>query len=517
MKRKYCFAALMSLSLFWVGCAKDEGNYIYKDVSTNFVDATGMPDVYIAKQNDVVNISLSKVEGSSNDLTYEWKLVTQSYTADPFTGIFVNKQLATTKDLSFKVEDAPGDYYLMLYVKDNANGGVAQIIKKPFTIRSYASPGLMVLHGDNSQSDISILVNSKLYTQYSGADYVQANVFSEINGKKIAGVGAGITHMTQNWVDVFTNNSNGGFRLNQNDLRIMNTYSDMFVVPMASGDVQFQAYDRWSYNELLVNKGDLYFISQPTPNIFNKFGVKCFGQDYVAAPFIGAVGGSGAGYNFSYFGAFYDAKNRRFLYVDNNKDVKTFLAPGAAAKFDMRNVGKDMVYAEMGYGSNGPRWYCVMQSPNNPATRQLYVCQFNVMDDGNRGVDLIDISAANGLSNSKYFAFGSKGNVMYHATDTKIYLNNYAGSKSSTELYDVSTSYAGSVITGMKLFKPPVSIPVHPNDGKILYVTLYNPTTNAGTVLQIDVNEANGAFVGSGAVKAYTGFGKISAISYKAK
>jgi hypothetical protein len=166
-----------------------------------------------------------------------------------------------------------------------------------------------------------------------------------------------------------------------------------------------------------------------------------------------------------------------------------------------------MVYAEHGFDT---RWFCVMQDENNPNTRELYVCKFNVMDDGNRGVARINISAATDLNTSKYFAFGNKGNVMYHATNTKIYQNNYAGDLSSTLSYDVAASYPGFVITSMKMFKANN----HPNDGRILYVALSNPTTKTGVVLQIDINEVSGAF---GTIKAYTGFGEIAAMNYKAK
>jgi hypothetical protein len=54
----------------------------------------------------------------------------------------------------------------------------------------------------------------------------------------------------------------------------------------------------------------------------------------------------------------------------------------------------------------------------------------------------------------------------------------------------------------------------HPNDGKILFVALANPTTKSGTLLQIEVNEVSGVF---GTIKAYTGFGELSAMNYKSK
>jgi hypothetical protein len=275
----------------------------------------------------------------------------------------------------------------------------------------------------------------------------------------------------------------------------------MFMNNLQQSDIQYQAYAGWSYNELLVNKGDLYFTSQASSNVYNPFGVKCFGEDYVAAPYIGTI------FNFSYYGVFYDAKFKRFLYIDFNRAVKQFKAPGGTAAFDMRNVGKDMVYAEHGYDS---RWYCLMQTPDNTSSRELFVCKFNVADDGNRAVARYNISNGTDLNNAKYFSFGSRGNVMYYATDTKIYQSNYASDLSSTLKYDISSAYPGNVITCMKLLK----VNNHPSDCKILYVALYNPSTQQGTVLQIDVNEVSGSF---GSLKAYTGFGKISAMNYKAK
>lgn len=74
----------------------------------------------------------------------------------------------------------------------------------------------------------------------------------------------------------------------------------------------------------------------------------------------------------------------------------------------------------------------------------------------------------------------------------------------------MTANYPGSVITSMKILK----VANHPFDGKILFVALSNPTTKEGTLLQIEINEVSGAFVD---IKAYTGFGEISAMNYKAK
>jgi len=503
MKKNNCyFITLITLFLFLVSCAKDKGNYTYKNLDSHFVDIDALPKTFVVKQNELVKVNPTNSIEAPTNLAYEWRLVQQSYAPDPSTGTYVNKQLAVTKNLSYKVIEAPGSYLLVLYVTDKSNGGITQMVKMPFTISSYASIGWMVVHGDNTGSDLSIVVNNKLNKLLpAGTDYVQSNVFSETNGAKIQGEVANVYYMDNHWVDVFTKTNDGGVRLGGNDLRKLNSYSEMFINPLPSNNVKFQAYAGWSYNELLINNGDLYFIPQADINVYSKFGVKCFGEDYVAAPFIGTI------FNWAYFGVIYDSKHKRFLYIDYDRTVRQFEAPSASAAFDMRNVGKVMVYAEHGFDN---RWFCVMQNENNPSSRELYVCKFNVSDDGNRGIAKINISGATELNTAKYFAFGNKGNIMYHATNTKIYQNNYAGNLASTLMYDVSANYPGSVITNMKMFK----VNNHPNDGKILFVALTNPTTKSGTLLQIEVNEVSGAF---GTIKAYTGFGEISAMNYKSK
>ncbi len=489
------------LALLLIGCSKDMGNYTYQNLSDYFIDTTKLDRSIVIKQNETFTIDPALAPGvSAEGLTYEWRLMQTSFATNPATGTYFNAQIGKEKKITYRVVEEPGDYMLVLYAKNQT--GLTQIVKTPFFISSYASVGLMVIHGDQTSSDISIVANTKLNAQLpAGTDFVQSNVFNETNGKKIDGEAANVIYMGQHWVDVFTKGSNGGYRLKGNDLRIIHDYSNMFVSPMPQSEIKFEAYGLWSYNELLINNGGLYFASQPSPNAYNPFGLQCFGQDYVAAPFLATI------MHNSYYGVFYDSKNKRFLTIDFSRVVKGFKAPGAIAAFDMTNVGKEMVYAEHGYDN---RWYCVMQDQDNPATREIFQVKLNVLDDGNRGIARNDIHLATELDKSKYFAFGNRGNIMYHATDTKIWQNNYDGDLSSTLRLDLAGSYPGYIISAMKVFK----VTNHVNDGKIFYVALYNESTKEGKLLQIDINEVTGVF---GTTKEYTGFGKIAGMNYKTK
>lgn len=484
-------------------CVKDAGNYNYKTLTPILIDTASLPAKVIKKQLEYVVLSPDVKQGNDNsNLEYEWRLVQAGYTPDPVTGLYYNEKISDKKDLNYKLTANSGDYIIVLNVKDRTTG-ITESVKINLLIESYASQGLMVLHGDKDSCDVSIIVNDRLNLGWT-TDFVQHNVFSETNGRKIDGEGAFIYYNLQkHWVNVFVKGAKGGYRTSGNDLRILSPYSEMFMSPLSASEIDFNAFDMWSYNELLINKGDLYFTSQASVNVDNKYGVKCFGADYYAAPYVAT------NIYRSYFGVIYDQKNKRFLYIDGSKNIKTFKDPGAAAAFSMNNVGKEMVYAEHGYDS---RWYCVMQSPMDPATRELYVCKFNVADDGNRGVAKYNIKSDIDLNNAEFFAFGNRGNVMYYATKTKVYQSNYSGDLSSVLRLDLSSYYAGYEIVSMKIYKVAGS----PNESKLLYVAIYNPLDKQGKVLEIGINEVSGEMSLSN-MKTYSGFKKISAINYKSK
>jgi len=498
----YIILVMLLTQTLLTSCLKDTGNYDYTELTPIVIEKSTLPTTLIKKQLEYIIINPVVKQGSDDsNLKYEWRLIQAAYNADPVTGTYYNVKVSDTKNINYKITANPGNYILILHATDSKNG-VTELAKIDVVVESYASKGWMILHGDNTSCDVSIVVNPRINAGWT-TDYVQHNVFSETNGKKIEGEGMHLQYVGSHWVNVFTKGSKGGYRSNGNDLRIMNSFSDMFMSPLAESEVEFNAYDMWSYNELLLNKGALYFTSQADVNVYNKFGVKCFGEDYYAAPFVATI------YNWAYYGVFYDQKNRRFLYIDYNRTIKQFKTPGASAAFNMTNVGKDMVYAEHGFDS---RWYCLMQDGVNNNTRELYVCKFNVSDDGNRGVAKYDIRNNTDLNNAKFFAFGNRGNVMYYATDTKIYQSNYAGDLSSVLRYDILSAFPGYVITKMKIFK----VSGNANESKLLYVAIYNPSDKQGKLLEIDINEVTGEMSTAG-MRTYTGFSKISAMNYKTR
>src|SRR6476620_7718660 len=103
-KLKYILVLLLTSCLLLTACMKDEGNYTYQHLSTYFVDTTSVPRSLVIKQNDVVTITPANTPAANGlNLSYEWRLVQASFSADPATGTYFDKKIGTEKNLTYKV------------------------------------------------------------------------------------------------------------------------------------------------------------------------------------------------------------------------------------------------------------------------------------------------------------------------------------------------------------------------------------------------------------------------------
>lgn len=500
---KNIWILIMGFFLFQA-CLDDEGNYSYSDLLPIEIDSSGIADSYRVTQLNYLVVDPGVKQGADDaNLAYEWKIFQSSNMPNTETGKVVNDVVGQERKLNYKVTTPPGEYTLSFTVTDKQNG-VSEVLSRKIYIESFAPVGLMVMHGDADSSDVSVLVNNRI-VEGVDKDEVKQNIFYTTNGRRAAGAPGmvGYVNNTHN-VYVYTKGAGGGFRTRGSDLSVLDVYANMFTEPLESSKIDFQAYNSWSYNDLLINGGKLYFASQ-AETVFTKFGVPIFGMEYYAEPFIGT---QERGY---YFGIFYDRLQRRFLYIDGQKLLKTFKVAGAAAAFDMNNVGKDMVYAEHGFEK---KWYCVMRDPDNTSDHTVYVCDFSKFDDGNRGVGKYSASGCTDMKDAKAFAVGNRSDLLYYATATEVKQCNFKDGGTSTPRYTLPDELvqAGYEINMMYLFKVTGSA----NEGKLLYVGIYKETTGEGMLLECPIVETSGEIL-TQQIKTYSGFKKITHMSYKSK
>ena len=434
---KNIWILIMGFFLFQA-CLDDEGNYSYSDLLPIEIDSSKMSNSYRITQLDYLVVDPEVKQGvDDSNLSYEWRIFQESNMPNSETGKVVNDVVGQERKLNYKVTTPPGEYTLSFTVTDKQNG-VSEVISRKLYVESFASVGLMVMHGDADSTDVSILVNDRIVSDAT-MDGVKHNIFSITNGRRAVGAPGMVAYVnnTHN-VYVYTKGNAGGFRTRGSDLEVLDTYAEMFTEPLESSNIDFQGYNSWLYNDLLVNGGKVYFAGQATTT-FTKFGVPVFGVEYYAEPFIGI---QERGY---YYGIFYDRLQRRFWYVDSSK-----------------------------YSASG--------------------CTY--------------------MKDAKAFAVGNRSELLYYATTTEVKQCNFKDGGTSTLRYTLPTELiqAGYEISMLYLFK----VSGKENEGKLLYIGVYNPTTEEGKLLECPIVETSGEIL-KDKVKTYDGFKKITHMAYKSK
>ena len=513
--KKHIFLTTLAVILAAIStsCLKDRGNYDYKTLVP--IQISNL-DTVIAQERLtqlVLNPTVTQ-NGSDANLTFEWRLRDNRNVPDPLTGVFINKVIGTSKNLSFLLDLPARRYHLILYVTDKTTG-VIVAHQIDLVVQSIVPQGLLVFSGNATSGDVSIVVNPLLNAVIPGFtdDFVRHNVFSVNNGgMRTAGAPARIIHIPGadlNYIATFVEGPTGGYLLSAGDMTIQGDYSRFFWEAPATAN--FQAINTWQTNLVLMNNGNMHRCNQSDPVLFIPFGPPGFGQNFTPAPFIGTNGGIP--------GVFYDMASKRFMYMTAGAEIVLFQNTQGAG-FNPNNVGKEMVYAELGPFN---RWYCVMQDEGDPTTRRIYVMDLPAGIWGpanNIGREIIDISTNPGMNNASFFAFGggARGNAWYYVTGTEVYAS--ALNTPSNLIYDLSANYAGYEVTLLRVFKHPTGNPVNvlnpitPGDSRLLFVGIYNSATSSGILLQFEVNEHDGSLTNPNPT-VYTGFERIIDVAYK--
>ena len=493
---------LLALGMFLVqSCLEDEGNYDYHELIPIEIDEASLqPSYRVTQLNNLVIDPVIKQGTDDSNLSYEWRIAQSYNQPNTETGTVINEVVGNECRLDYKVTIPPGEYNLILTVSDKHNG-VSELLKRTLNIESYAPVGLMVMHGDNQESDVSILVNNRMVSDVT-KDEVKHNVFSTTNGKSLAGAPGMIAYMElARSVSIMTKGPQGGCRSRGSDLAVLGSYNDLFTEPL-KGDACFQGYEQWGYNNLLIDDGKLYFTTIADAN-FVPFGVPCFGMDYYAEPYIGT---NKYGY---VYGAIYDRISRRFLYIPYDRTMTPFKDSSAAAAFNMNNVGLDMMYASMGFNDC---WYCLMKDPADNSKMYVLVCNFMNLYRGDCSVAKYDVSASADMATANAFDFGNRSELLYYATDNEVRQCLYNAGGTSVVRYTLPADLqsAGYKINYIQVYKNST----HSNNGRLLYIALYNPSTGEGKLVECPFVESTGELVDSD-IKVYDGFKRITHLCFK--
>ncbi|WEK37025.1 MAG: PKD-like family lipoprotein [Candidatus Pseudobacter hemicellulosilyticus] len=497
MKRISYICYSLSLLVLLASCLKDKGNYSYTTVPALYVDTVGKQTRFeVYQSQDKLHIEPAVVyEGDVSQLTHLWRLYAANNAFDTLSKRAVVDTVITRP---------PGTYTVEYEATDRT--GLKALMQYTVVVTSATPSGWMVAY-ENAEGNTDVdLIRSALFMTGS-PDVVLRNIYSGRNGAALPGKPVSVLYVTTGLGYLFTNTT--GVKVQNTDFAFAQNFSQIFLLNNPPAVVKPEAFWLGSFNQgILVNNGDVYWASENS--LIGKVTVDAKG--YRAAPFVYQ--------QYAKQGGFYDQLNRRFIIIEQQtSQATTFTNASGSARFNLNNIGKELLFIERGFGQNDnpvdPYKYAIFRDPDG-AGRYLYVINFQA--PASPDVAAIDISSAPDIQDARFYAVGNLGPAAFYGTSSKVYNYqvNSAGNSITTPVVGF-TAPAGEEITCMKLFKGHGTFGVGAptaNDSKFMYVATWNEGQQQGKVYLLSANITSGE-LGATPLATWIVGGKVGDMSYK--
>lgn len=503
MKKIINLLFIISLSVILASCYDDKGNYDY----------IHLPDITI-KTKDTVNITqfhtlelpadVNLDGGTENDYEFNWRIWSNN-----IGGVNQQKVIGDTRNLVYKVTDAPGTYTLVLTVRNKVTD-VKTYKQIPLVISGSITEGWMVLQERDGKSDFDLIM-SPYFSNRVSTDKILQNCYESGNGGPLVGRGVkiGSFFALGRYQEVIVLTDKDGVRLSAVTMQKTYDYSTL-MYDMSSWKPE--NYIAWKYYyspctyvfDGIISDGRIYEY-QATPStdfpIYTEPILKN-GMTYKASPYVPQWYPV-----WKYQGLIYDEENGRFLGFDNTWVLKELPVATEAQPFDWGNMHASLRYMETGYDNYE---YGLFE---DWTTHKLTLCVFNFIASPNIGVGKYAADNCPELQDARYYAVGSLGPIFLYATDRNIYRYDYNGTNTGEKIYTLVEP--DEKITGMKIFKPCIDrfIPSHPYNNKVLIFSTYDANKKEGKVYMYYINEVNGT-IDISSEKVFEGFGEILDMEY---
>lgn len=515
MKRIY-FVLIMAVILLVTGCFKDEGNYDY----------TELQDLEIALPYETYQVGIGNqlsikptvtTEIAESDLTYQWEIGDYSATVSNY---YTFLKFAEGKDLNYKFDlfehmKGPGTYKIRLHAIQKSNG---RSFYSPVAVVNLASEysGLVVLHGDDSQSDIALLkATDFLVNEGSIETSFIPYLYSSVNKEKISGKGVSIIQSYTyylNSVDratVVAITDKAGVWAKYADLSKGGDWNSMFNYGINKGIPQY--YTTQGQVVYAVDDGQIFPRSNNSFTIFPIPGIGV-SQYYAASPFFEVTGRAQ--------GFFFDKNSRGFVVTTNSNGFSSLSSnAGNYIKqiattnlFNLASMNADLIYIDKG-GQSG-HYMAVMKGDGG--NKFLAEINWAASSDANIPVAKYDMSVLPEINNAKFYAFGDDQAAMcYYATSSNVYRftalpgNTLSGNSNQLRTETGSPITFDGEITMLKILKPLINsggnLKVnYYNYNKIMLVGVYK--NGKGTLYSLKIKEATGDVV---SMTTFSGFDRI--------
>ena len=280
---------------------------------------------------------------------------------------------------------------------------------------------------------------------------------------------------------------------------ITEDYSTLFSTQPAKNAPMALYYPSPMYGqvEVFVNNNEMYTIRWNMLGQEDKYTtpIGAWGTAYKVNPFIAPVPVTG---NTVRAVLYNDISNARGQFITINSSGAAGFPMTPEGKFNTGAINTNetmkLKLEYLGQGRDGITC-ALFKDELNAGKLSLYTADLRDVSKP-LALEIYDLSDLQNIDDAKYFTFGTRGDVLFYATTSKVY--SYVFNGAVTEL--LSTS--GEEIVSMKLYTHSAN---EDYSGRMLFVATYDGA--AGKVYKIKFNELNGQL--DGEVEEYTGFGKI--------
>lgn len=282
---------------------------------------------------------------------------------------------------------------------------------------------------DERQSDMHLVVGVNFTQNYNdhSNDHIFRDIYSINNDHKVDGLITGMISLVfSDYLQATIVTENSIQRLNPlENFKVTARNNEMFVKAF-TGEMEIGQIDNSDAvtSDVVAVNGHIHKRARYEEN--TTYGVKMLLEDltddyYVTRYKYRPNRNSGNG---DIFGVAFDKKHQRFLafpYARYEDNFRIFRHTSMDGKLDPNKVGnKDCVY--IGYGTNS-RMYAVLKD-NISGKYEIWAFNLNSDDDSQRP-DIIpeyyDLSGCPDMANTCAFTSQSMEEVMYYATDDKVY------------------------------------------------------------------------------------------------
>lgn len=505
--------------LLMSGCLKDNSTINLHDVSEIGIDTTGLPIAYTVFPQDTLKVTPTVTVENANRATLKYK-----WTLNAYGGY--ERIVGTTEHLSTTIIETPSSTpYKLIFTATDSTNNIKAFFTWDITVISPFGDGLIVADTrDDKNTDVSLIMAFNFtgaITKDSATQKIMYDAYSKTNGEKINGIVKHLNFQRRfSYKDVTFMTDKSYVRIDPNSYKKTRVDNELFILApekLEPNDVSTVVNS--NHRQFLINNGKVY----------GRYGEnQQFGYHFLPSDNKGYKVSQICGNNTGLGGVTYDELNNRFLLMasDVRFDQPLFNFPSIteASKFDPNNMGnKTCLDMFEGYDKriiaimkerDQEKYYAYQIKPVNPAT-------------GSMAVAVNDLSANPDISNAKFFSTSSSEQVLFYATEDKVYATIVElGVPSTTNLR--YTANSGEKITGMKIiftsngktYIPSTSDPLDWSKRttigaaqRLVVLSTYNASSKTGKIITIPIEilGVGGLVTNPDYIRTYEGFGRITA------